>query len=237
MVQASFIETFEALKKLGFEPDASDLTLSYDGEPLSYDFGNLTLSASRTINRYFVEIISVSGVYATRRTVAEVEIQLPPRVSSIEQCAAFVAWGIDNQISGDFVPSIPTHWLDEGRNNFDTLPWVKEQKLYRERPQCLVDRDWLKLALRDLRLLLPKIAESDLLSFTFRDEIFSIRSSQKLIALPATGNNWKSKYEITAGNFQNLPKRLTREVIEISIWDDHLHLAGWRYPIDKTCDA
>lgn len=242
MTQPQAIETLEALKHLGFAPDAS--ALSYGGEALSYDFGNLTLSARQTMNRYFAEIISVSGVYATPRTIAEVEIQLPLRVASVQQCAAFIAWGIDKQVSRNFVPLAPTRWLDEGRNNFDLLPWIRkqkrlleEQKLYNERPRCTVERDWIKLALRDLRSLLPQLDKSESLSFTYRDEIFSIRTRLKLFALPATGNSWKSSYEITAGNFQNFPKRFKYNEVEISIWEEHLHLANWRYPIEKTTDG
>ena len=225
------IETLEALKRLGFAPD--DSALSYGGETLSYDFGNLTLSARQTMNRHFAEIVSVSGVYASPRTVAEVEIQLPLRIASLQQCAAFIAWGIDNQVSRNFVPLAPTRWLDEGRNNFDLLPWVKEQKLYNERPRCTVKRDWIKLALRDLRSLLPQLDESESLSFTYRDEIFSIRTRPKLFALPAEGINWESSYEITVGNFQNFPKRFNTNEVGISVWIDHLYLAHWRYPIIK----
>lgn len=235
MIQSSSFETVKALKKLGFEPD--DAVLSDDGAGLSYNFGNLTLSACRVLNLSFAQIILVSGVYASPHTIAHVEIQLPLRVASIEQCAAFIAWGINEQIGRNFVPLVPTDWLELGRNNFDTLLWIKEQKLYEARPQCAVERDWLKLALRDLRSLLPTLAESDSLSFNFQNEIFSIRANQKLFALPAAGNNWKSQYEITAANFRDFPKRLNCQEIEISVWENYLHLAGWRYPIDATIEV
>lgn len=234
-MQTPLIETVEALKKLGFAPN--DSGLSFDSQSLSYDFGNLTLSAHRTLNRNFAEIISVSGVYASPRTIAEVEIQLPLRVASVQQCAAFIAWGIDNQIGRNFVPLVPTRWLGEGRNSFDLLPWIKEQQLYNERPKCTVERDWLKLALRDLRSLLPQLDENESLSFTFQNKIFSIHSRLKLLALPADGHNWKSRYEITAGNLRNFPKRLNNKEIEVSVWNNHLCLAGWRYPIDKTTES
>jgi hypothetical protein len=59
--------------------------------------------------------------------------------------------------------------------------------------------------LRDLRLLLPQLKDDDLLSFTFQNEIFSIRSSVKLIALPAAGSDWNSTYQITANKLPKLP--------------------------------
>lgn len=233
-MQTLAIETLEALKHLGFAPDAS--ALSYGGETLSYDFGNLTLSARQTMNRHFAEIISVSGIYSSLRTLAEVEIQLPLRVASVQQCAAFIAWGIDNQVSRKFVPLAPARWLDEGRDSFDLLPWVKEQKLYNERPRCTVGRDWLKLALRDLRSLLPQLDENESIFLTFRDETLTIRTPSKLLALPATGQDWKSRYEITAVNLRDLPKRLNNPQVEVSVWNNHLCLAGWRYPIAASSE-
>lgn len=121
MIHSSFLNTVEALKSLGFEPD--DSFFSDNGEGLSYDFGNLTLTARQVYNERFAVIISVSGVYSTARTIADIRVQLPLQVSSIEQCAAFIAWGVGK----DFVPAIPTDWLELGRNNFDTLPWNKKQ--------------------------------------------------------------------------------------------------------------
>lgn len=237
----SSLNTVEILKKLGFKPDSS--VLSDHSDKLSYDFGNFELSASCVTNLRFAEIVMVAGVYNSGRILAIVEIQLPRRVESIEQCAAFIAWGIDNQIGKDFIPLVPSPWLDEGRNNFDTLPWIKkrklyeqEQKLYEQRPKCYVDRDWFKLALRDLRLLLPNLEENDIFSVTFKDEILTISSRLKLIVLPAKGNNWTSRYEITAGNFQRFPKRINDKEVEASVWNNFLYLAHWSYPIDRTFD-
>lgn len=202
-----------------------------DGIKLEYDFGNLELFALKSMNQRFVEIIYVSGVFNNRRYESEIEIQLPLRVPSIELVTAFIAWGIDKQIGEDFNPLTPTAWFERGRNSFDLLPWVKSQKLYDERPKCLVDRDWLKLAIRDLLLLHENLEENDSIVITFQKGVFSITSHLKVIAFPATGKDWEEQYEISAVNFANFPKRLKYKQIEISVWKDMFCLASYRYPI------
>lgn len=223
-MQTSSIETIEALKQLGFVPDA-------DGFNLAYDFGNFKLKAFQSVNRMLVKVVFVTGVYYDGRIVSDVQIQMPLHVASIELCAAFIASGIERQISKNFTPLIQTDWLETGRNNFDLLPWVKELKRYNERPKCSVGRDWLKLALRDLRLLLEELPENILLSLTFQNGIFSIRSPLKVIAFPATGEDWKEDYKIESQKLARFPKRLAQSEIEISIWENCICLAGWRYPL------
>lgn len=95
----------------------------------------------------------------------------------------------------------------------------------------MVDRDWLKLAFRDLRSLLPEIENDELLTFSFQDETLSVRSNLKTIVLPAVGENWKSKYSIKAESIKNLPKRSNNKQVEILIRDGYLIIANCRYLI------
>lgn len=218
------METLEALKQIGFVQNPN-------GEDLLYDFGNLTLSAMNLMNRFFVEVVVVSGVFNDRRTISEVEIQLLINVDSIIQASALIAWGIDKQVSKNFTPEIPTQWLDEGRENFDLLPFVRQQKLYDERPRCTVNRDWLRLAFRDLNLLILQLEENDLLFITFQNEIFSIRSNFKTIAFPAVGKDWNEEYKIAVSNFSHFPRRINQKEVEISVWKENIQIANWRYPL------
>lgn len=223
------MDTLEALLQLGFVPDA-------DSEKFVYDFGNFELTAIQSMNRSFVEVIYVTGVFYDKRSLCNVEIQLPLRVASIELCTTFIASGIERQI-GNFTSSIQTDWLETGRNNFDLLPWMREQKRYKERPRCLADRDWLKLAIRDLSLHQEELGENDSLFLTFQKGIFSIRSPLKVIAFPAAGEDWNFQYEIIAGKLRNLPKRINNKEIEISVWNDYLFLANRGYPVHKIIDT
>jgi hypothetical protein len=214
------MNTIYALQQLGFN------------ENLQFDFGNLTLSAMETLNRHFVEIVLIVGVFSNHRMISNVEIEIPLQVESTVQAAAFIAWGINKQIGRNFTPQNLTQWLEEGKNNFDLLPWIKEQKIYNERPKCLVKREWLKLALRDLNLILPELDETDSFFITFQKGVFSIQSVLKTIAFPAVGNDWKKEYQITVSNFNRFPKRLNQAEIEISVWNNKISLANWSYSIN-----
>jgi hypothetical protein len=224
------METIEALKQLGFVQTANS-------EMLTYHFGNFTLSAIQTINRHFVEIILVSGVFSNHRMISEVRIEMPLQIESNAQAAAFIAWGINEQIGRNFTPQNLTQWLEEGKNNFDLLPWTKEQKIYNERPKCLVKREWLKLALRDLNLILPELDETDSFFITFQKGVFSIQSVLKTIVFPAVGNDWTNEYQITVSNFNRFPKRLNQAEIEISVWNNKISLANWSYSINLNKQA
>lgn len=221
------METLEALKQIGFVQNPN-------GEDLLYDFGNLKLSAINSMNRFLVEVVIVSGVFNDRRTISEVEIQMPVHVESLTQASAFIAWGIDKQVSRNFTPEIPAQWLDEGRESFDLLPFVRQQKLYEERPRCIVNRDWLKLAFRDLNLLIPQLEENELLFFTFQNGIFSIRLNSKTIAFPAVGKDWNEEYKIAIQNFSHFPKRINQNEVEISVWKENINIANWCYPLTNS---
>jgi hypothetical protein len=108
------IETFAALQELGFEPDASVYSDLHPG--LSYDFGNLRLSVGFDLTPRFVYAAYFGGVLNTRRTVAEVHFQMPLRIDSREQCAAWIVGSLDRSSNGRFEPTIATPWLEEGRN-------------------------------------------------------------------------------------------------------------------------
>lgn len=228
------METIEALKQLGFVP-------SDDGGKYLYDFGNFEISAYESMNRQFVSVIYVAGVYYNGRVLCDVEMQLPLNVASTEQTAAFIVSGIERQIDKNFTPDIKTDWLEIGRNNYDLLPWVmaekrrvEEGKIYAQRPKCLVEREWLKLAIRELNSVVDQLNAKDLISITFQNGILSIRSSLKVIAFPAIGKDWDEEYKIPVRHFTNFPKRINYKEIEISIWEDYLVIGHWRYRLEQN---
>jgi hypothetical protein len=126
--EPSRVSTWAMLRALGF---SEDQTVISDLRPgLSFDFGNLKLSAGRMVNHWFVPVIVLSGVMSTNRNISSVEAELPVEVESIEQGMAFVAWSLDNATHGQFQPAITPSWLETGRRNRHLLPWVRERALY-----------------------------------------------------------------------------------------------------------
>lgn len=119
------VSTWDLLRTLGF---AEDQTVISDRQPgLSVDFGNLKLSASFGINRRFVHVVLLTGVIVTKRSICEINSELPPNVESIEQGMALVAWCLDNAAGGRFEPAVAPAWLAEGRRHRHLLPWERER--------------------------------------------------------------------------------------------------------------
>lgn len=182
--QQATIATFDALRELGFQPD---YTVVYsDVKPgLSFDFGNFKLSASCLLNLRVVEVVLFTGILRTPRTLAQVEFELPRRVISREQCAAWIVWNLDQSASGRrFQPLRHVGWMEEGRQNQRLLPWVAEMAAYKSRPSCTVRRDWLRLALKTLGEHLSSLPDSAAVVFSFDGSVLSIRIDGKVVALP-----------------------------------------------------
>ncbi len=223
------VPTMDSLRRLGFQPDP---TVVSDGCPgLSFDFGNLTLQASSCLNLGCVEIVLFGGVLSTPRSLAEVHFEMPRRVKSLKQCAAWIVWNLDQHSDNSiFNPARYVRWVGEGRENKKLLPWVKSMAEYRARPQCKVQRDWLRLALKTLGEYLAYLPDNAAIVFSFDGSLLSIRFDKKVIALPGEGPPWTVSFEVEARALRCLPKRLRSESISVSIWESRLALGNWICP-------
>ncbi len=148
------LETWKVLERMGFQPDSGVWSDIKPG--LSYDFGNFKLAASAVMNSRFAEIVLFTSVLETPATLAEVQFEMPRQIDSEDQCAAWITWNLDNASADEFHPLRPTKWLASGRTNSLLLPWIKDLAAYEARPCCLVDRDWTRIALNKLRLVIEK---------------------------------------------------------------------------------
>ena len=228
MMAEATIPTMESLRCLGFQ---SDPTIVSDGCPgLSFDFGNLTLRASSCINLRCVEIVFFTGVLSTPRSLAEVQFEMPRRLKSIKQCAALIVWSLDQHADKRvFKPAWHVGWIEEGRENRRLLPWVMSMAEYNARPQCIVRRDWLRLALKTLGTYLAPLSDSAGIVFRFDGSVLSIRLNKKVIALPGEGSPWAVCFRVEARTLRQLPKRFMREDIEVSIWESRITLGNCTY--------
>jgi hypothetical protein len=114
---------------------------------LSFDFGNLILRAS-SCRKLLAGIVLFTGVSKTPRSLGQVHFEMPRRIESIKKCAAWIVWNLD-QFS-EFRENHHIAWVEEGRKNQRLLPWVMSMAKWGARPQCMVKRDWLRLALKTL---------------------------------------------------------------------------------------
>jgi hypothetical protein len=224
MSEADKIATWDVLRDFGFQIDAKVIADQQPG--LSYDFGNFKLDACSVKNRWFVDIVLFGGIMATTRTLGEVEFEVPRLVQSKEECAAWIAWGLDNSADGGiFRPARETDWLHLGRTQKHLLPWERNQEAqkkadenYRARPHCFVERDWLKLGLKSLEKYLMQVADGERLDVDFDGKHLWLRLAKNSIVLPAEGARWEGHFTVPTARLHPLPKRLMSESIEISVW-------------------
>src|SRR3984957_20074273 len=119
------IPTWSLLPSLGFQPD--DTIVFSDIRPgLSLDFKNFKLSAVAVTSPHSGQIVLFSGILAATRTITEIQFDLPRRVESLKQCAAWIVWHLDQQWDGRvFVPTRTMEWAEETRlqSRYSLLVW------------------------------------------------------------------------------------------------------------------
>lgn len=228
MSEAKSLRTYEALTEMGFRPDASVLSEGVEG--LSFDFGNFKLLASFVTNLSAQPIVLFTGVISTPRTLVEIHFEMPQHVDSVRQCAAWVAWNLDQIAQGDedLIARVP-EWLEDGREGRGILPWVREMVEYEARPQCSVERGWLRFALNTLSDIVALADRDAEVRFAFDGSVLSIRCATQLVPMPAEGVQWEHSYTIPAGRLRRLPKRFTRAQLEVSVYNEMLHIGRRAY--------
>lgn len=207
-----------------------------DQEPsYRYDFGNLELTVTQVMNLKFQSIFLFGGVAMDSRSIKEIDFQMPLDVESFEQGVAWISYGIDQ----DFRSLNPCPSFSQGIEWQEHLPWVRDQKDYQARPQCLVDRDWFRVAVKKIRQLIDSADNKDLALFAFDGGILKITVCGHILAMPARGEAWKEQYAISAKKLDFLPKRLMYGTIQLIIWEGRLMIGrrSWNlvtYPISTN---
>jgi len=230
------VSVWTTLNDFGFQPDASVLSDVSPG--LSYDFGNFKLTASCCLGKWFREVVLFTGVMSSSRSLAQVYFEMPRHVGSAEQCAAWIVWHLDRASEiRPFLPKLPATWLAIGRANTHSLPWElerirQEQMLarYDARPQCEVQRDWLKLSLGKVADMLSGVQDGELVSVGFDGRILTFGCAGKTSMTEASGRAWPAAYTLPAASLRNLPKRLMNSNVAVSVWEGSLQIDRHSYP-------
>jgi hypothetical protein len=85
------------------------------------------------------------------------------------------------------------------------------------------------LALKTLGKYLAPLSDDAGIVFRFDGSVLSIRLNRKVIALPGDGSPWTVCFRVEARTLRQLPKRLMREDIGVSIWESHIALGNYTY--------
>ena len=215
--------TWDVLKELGFTPDSEVISDVMPG--LGFDFGNFRLSASAVMGKWFNPVVLFTGRLATPRTLSEVCFELPRMVASREQLAAFLVHYLDEAVDGDvFLPLRNVDWVAMGREHRHLLPWELDMAAYNARPHCGVQREWLRLALKNLANLVAGADDAAEVEFGFDGAVLTIKCSGQVVPMAAKGKAWAVSFVVAARNLRHLPKRLMREEEEVSVHNGCLHI-------------
>jgi hypothetical protein len=214
--------TFDTLISFGFLPDPE--VISEDLPGLSFSFGNFKLSVSFVMSRWFSETVLCTGILKSERTIADVSFEMPRRVICCDQCAAWIVWHLDQCAGGLFQPLYKTPWLLDGRKNLNLLPWVAEMAEYNARPKCVVQRPWLRLALKSLADVMAATDDASQVLCGFDGNILKIICAGEVIALPAEGTAWGKQFAVPVGELRRLPKKMMDSSVEVSIRKNRLFI-------------
>lgn len=211
------------LVDLGFVADNSQFSSGQDA--LSFDFGNLVLSAKRGTNRWFRDVWLFGGVANDGRTLALIEFEMPLDVESVEQGTAWIAEHV--KITLRDTPQ----WLQDGLGWRYELPWRKELTRHDERPLCRVKREWFSLPCRAMRLDAEESRPEEQAKVSFDGSVLKVVLPNSVVAVPASGERWERPAAVALTGLRHLPRRLISQSAEVSVQQEHLIIAGLRLPL------
>jgi hypothetical protein len=168
-----------------------------------------------------------TGIKSTPRSIGSVQFELLMDVDSLEQGLALIAYGIGQ----DFTPEKATPWFDEGRNLRDQLPWRARTREYEQRPSCKVEADWFRVMAKKLRSAAEVGSETDSFLVTFKDSLLRFDLPILMVAVPAIGSNWETRYRGRLIDLRHLPKRTPAGGVEVSIWDSRIQIGRLALPV------
>lgn len=225
------IRTLDLLLEFGFMPAKND-----HGFPcVVLCLGDFKLSAIEGMTLSCFEYVTLGGFWSTGRKCGEIDYAMPPEMTSREECAAWLFYALQGGPARLLANNLfCMEWLELGKNNEHKLPWFRDTRVYDARPQCSVERSWLRLALQTLAESLREVQDDELVNFSFQNQILLFRCGGQVIPLPGSGKSWTEDIFIKAADLRTLPARLRNYSECIDVWEGYLRIGNRGYPIYKT---
>jgi len=205
-------------RKIGFLPI---------GQVYKLDFENCKLSAFKGINQYFLDGYNLFGYYTLERTTGIIEFFIPLKVESYEQGLALLAYPLRNT-KLENKPS----WLNEGLRLKEHLPWEKELKAFEEKPSLIVEREWFRVLIRKIKLLVTTATENDVTIFSYEGNVFRVVCNNEAFVINGTGDDWQRTAIVKTQLLDFLPKRITNNYVNVYIWKDQLHIGNRTFKLE-----
>ncbi|MEO9091109.1 MAG: hypothetical protein ABI247_12340 [Rhodanobacter sp.] len=193
-----------------------------------FHFGNLKLTAVQVTNEYLQPEFQFGGVTSDSRSVTGIEFRMPLMIESLEQGTAWIVDALDRH---QFKPFRAPVWMKTGREWRDHLPWVRRMKAYAARPQCCVDRDWLRVVARKLKEIAEGCDEESPATLSFDGVILKIRVYEREVVVAANGAPWPAEYTTKLAHLAVSMKRLMNVQIVLAVWEDSLHVGHRCMPL------
>ena len=223
--QLARIDTRDALVSLGFLEDWQATTDRQPGYVFACD--QLKLNASEVMSAYFKPVFLVAGVFANSRTISSIQFEMPLQVDSLNQAKAWIAYGSHFESSDCSLP-----WLEEGMALKHLLPWERDRILYEERPQCSVPRDWMRLAIAELRAMALQCSLDAECEVTYDGSVLTFKTSAAIVPLSGSGGRpWPQACRVKLASFARLPKRLMQDPVNIYVFDSGLNIGSHRFTV------
>lgn len=222
-VQAMWLDTRGALTSLGFHEDWEAMSDCRPG--YRFNSGPLELRANQVMSRYFRPVFLLTGSFFDSRSAIGIEFEMPLQIESLDQAKAWIAHGAHVQHPDSAVP-----WLAEGIAMKHLLPWERARRLYEERPQCSVSKQWMRLAIIELRAMAMQAVPADECVIAFDGKLLTFRTSSGVIPLHASSSRpWPEICRVRLADFADLPRRLMQDPVGVHVWEAHLVIGSHRF--------
>ena len=188
--------TIDRLLELGFEQSTTC------SDSVHYRLEHVRLEGVPAQDRFFRDIVQLSGEAGSKRSMAVIGLDLPPRLGSKLEAAAWITYVL-RDYKDAFVP-LPD-WFTEGEQAWDLIPHVRRHrqeerqlqawlKARREAPQCSIDREDARLLRKRLRRSLSELDGASDMTVAFDGRVLSITVAADVHEVVASGDQWQSAY-------------------------------------------
>ena len=217
--------TLDSLIALGFEPRNTGDRVA-EVKAVCYRFACLDLDARHVMNLSARQVILLSGVLTTGRTLATIESQIPDDLGNAFEAAAWVSYALKSHRNKlDPLPD----WFLEGESHWDLVPPARQMSEARERqraylssPRCHIDRDYARPLRRNLLEELSGLAGETQMTVSFDGRVLSIDLKDRTHEVPASGDSWPSSYKAIVGPGAKMPARFESGIVEVSVFEGYV---------------
>ena len=220
--------TIDSLIALGFEPRETQPGF----DQFCYRFPNLELVAGHVLNMYGRNVVLLTGVLETRRSLSTIESQIPSDLGSASVAAAWVSYALKSYRSQ--LEPLPD-WFAQGERHWDLVPPAQMEREAREKqraceacPKCYIDRDYARPLRRKLLEEFSWLAGETEMTFKFDGRVLSIDLGGRVHEVIASGDSWPSSYQVVVSPKTTLRARFTSPTVEVSVFEGCVSLGRLR---------